>query len=351
MAYKRKRSSSSYGRSSKRRRTWSLANTAVGLATAAYRRYSSTRTRRKRGAIHESHTGPSCTTRTDYRKRRMPAAKRRKWVSFTKKVRAVEISGLPKSTYKAIVFRTMKSTNGNQAYEAISFMPGWGNNEQMGVADITNLNLMSTEALGFNLDDQPGTRVTHDFQMNGPRVSSYIFDLSISNMLPTNAIIDLYELRINRDIISNQGDETNYMKIIMDHHNTFTADLENPGNHLSWGTYGITPFDIREFGQAFSVSKVETITLPGNGHCKRSYREPGNKRLGMGRFNNLLCRKGDRMLFFVSYGPNGVNGSGGGVYSIPTDIRIMAQRTYHWCMDGLSASTVKVDTYQDPNTN
>lgn len=329
-----------------RRRVGSVLSTAVGVGSALYRSYTKSRVARKQTSdLHVAHSGPSCTSRVTYRKKRMPARRRKAWKKFTKKVQAVDLVGLPKSTFRTTVLRRWTSGNGNQNNDGILFRPGDGDSST-GCDDVMALAQYTTDALGFNLSGSTASsdRAVKDYQTNGPMISSFIFDLSMSNLLPSTAYVDMYEVVLREDIPSAIINEGALFASILTNHNNFSGTLGGgETSPVTFTRYGMKPFDLKEFCSKLKITKVESIVLPGNGTCKRQWREPRNVRIGPNLYQDKLAKRGDKMLFFTSYGPPGMNNTTQ-VYSTPSDIVVQATRSYKWCMPGYNAQTVQVRT-------
>lgn len=342
MAYKRTSPYQSRGRRLRRRNTF--VSTAVGVVGAAAKAYSKYR-QRKKETTHVAHSGPTCTTRTVYAKKRMPYKKRKNWTNFSRKVKAVDLSTLPKSTFRTHVIDRMTTGYGVQSVRAFCFKPGDGDES---CNDVASLNQYSSDALGFNLasNKSAADRQAYDFQNNGPKVASFIFELRLSNLLPSQATIEMYEVVARRDItrIDQMNERALFNQMILNHSNMATA-LAGGDDQPSWTRYGITPFDMKEFTTQFQIKKVSTINLPGNGSCDRMWREPRDCRLGMNRYQEKLMVRGDRMLVLIQSGPAGLNGSAG-AWSTPTDVIVNVSRTYKWSMDGYNFSTIKQKAVQ-----
>lgn len=336
-----------------RRRTGSFVSAAVGVASHAYRAYTKTRSRKK-SDFHVAHSGPSCTSRVTYTKKRMPLRRRKAWRKFTKKVQAVDLVGLPKSTFRTRVLRRWTSGMGSQYMDGIAFRPGDAQGDAFGCDDVMSLNQYATDSMGLNVDTtkQPVDRAAADYQSNGPRISSYVLDLQMTNVLASNAYVEMYEVVARHDIKMDASypNERKLLQTCFDNHAALAGTLSGGDDSPQSSTANLKLFDIKEFTSLFKISKVETITLPPNGSCTRQWRDPGNTRVGMSLYQNLLFRKGDKALFFTCYGPVGLNSSTQ-VYCTPTDIVVQATRSYKWCMQGYHFSTFKTRTVGPPLAN
>ena len=274
--------------------------------------------------------------------KRMPRRKRKAWVSFSKKVKAVDLTQLPKSTFRTTVLRRWSSGNGQQYVDGFAFRPGEGD-PGSGCDDIAALSQYTADALGFNLKDATSSadRQALDFQSNGPRIASFILDISLSNMLSSTAYIDMYEVTVRQDLpYSFAGNERQVWTTVLSQHSALANTYNGGDVKPSTSTFGTKLFDVKEFTSKFKINKVETITLPGNGSCVRQWREPRNIRVGMNTYQNVVFHKGDKMLFFIIRGPPGLN-STTQVFSTPTDIVAQCVRTYKWCMPGYNFSSIQ----------
>lgn len=99
MTYRRRVATTSHG-GVIRRGLGAGARIAVAQAVKYYRGYSNTRVKREGGSkVHSNATSAYHDTRLQYSKKRMPRRRRRRWVRFVKKVRAVSVKDQPSTTF------------------------------------------------------------------------------------------------------------------------------------------------------------------------------------------------------------------------------------------------------------
>ena len=279
--------------------------------------------------------------RVSYVKKRMPRRKRKAWVSFSKKVKAVDLTQLPKSTFRTIVLRRWSSGNGQQYVDGFAFRPGEGD-PGSGCDDIAALSQYTADALGFNLKDATSSadRQALDFQSNGPRIASFILDISLSNMLSSTAYIDMYEVTVRQIfliLLLAMSDRCGLpccrsillllIPIMVVMLNLVPVPLVlsclmlrslRPSSRLT--RWRLLLFLV------MALVFVNGVSL--------------NIRVGMNTYQNVVFHKGDKMLFFIIRGPPGLN-STTQVFSTPTDIVAQCVRTYKWCMPGYNFSSIQ----------
>lgn len=179
---KRKYSGGSYAPNKRR-----LVRTAVRLARRAYRSYtrSNNKSANPTPAISQYHEN-----RTMYRKRRMPKGKRRRWVSFKKKVQAVSLGAGKKLVLyhkDAIDYTTVAD---QQASGDISIFTGW-NQGFAGGYDLLRCNQLANNSLDV------AASVT-----DALLVKQATLNITFFNAGTAPAYIDLYWYRAKRDCVN-----------------------------------------------------------------------------------------------------------------------------------------------------
>jgi len=261
---KRKRSSSYSMPMSKRRRT---------LAYVM---------RNPRGKGRKVTFGNGITTQRDvtnvYRKKRMPRRRRRQWVKFVRKVKAVVYKGLGTKT---VLFNEQMvapaAPNDQQRFVTVTLYGFMGS---MDASDVTGNRDLYRIALNDPEIFKSGTG-TSQVPVNGKLLmGSGILDMTMTNTSETAVEVDVYL------IVS--GMFTNNRTINDGFNDPNTPTIAGSGNGIGLNTHrGATPFD---FPQVISANKLKILSkkkyfLPVGNTATYQFRDSRNHYINCSKFH------------------------------------------------------------------
>jgi len=239
--------------------TFGGAASALKLGYRAYKSYTKTSKKRPSGnyGVTNQHD-----VKTIYRKKFMPKYKKRKWISFVKKVNAVTEKQYATQTVLFNQNTSKTNTAGNQDY-----MSCWlyGRNGDVGAAGsepgITDL------ATIFNT---VATQATERLIFK-----SAVLDLTITNNASVTCEVDIYHVRLRKDDVADTFvDAVQKAEFVTGTLPTYTS--------LIMTKRGCTPFEfptlISNIGM--SILKKTKIFMPGGGTSTYQLRDPRQKRFG-----------------------------------------------------------------------
>lgn len=233
---------------------------------------------------------------TVYRKKRMPAGKRKAWKRFVRKSNAVIMKNAPLQTY---VY-----SEGNHIYAAANQTGFYycglyglnGPGRVLGTATTSGtgaLNQMITLFTNFF-----ATPVGHSINLE-----SACMDLTLRNLLASTAIVEMYYIYPKRDIddaelgVLKQTVEGMYIESF-----SATETIPGPGGVTAL-TLGTTPFNAPFFARHFQVYRKLRVQLGANEIFSTQMRNPRNYRLSYSDAQKYGMKK--RMaagIFFQIYG-------------------------------------------------
>lgn len=255
------------------------------LAGKAYKAYSNRQTSSNRSQT-QSHMGLGVTSQHDsrqvYKKRRMPAKKRKRWTKFIKKVQAVEEKS--KAT-RSVVFNDLQQmTNGGSSttlkQQAFFFFPLYsckstfqGGGSSLQDREIySDLNRVVTSE--FNAAGNTNVRRLH--------FMAAILDITFAGQttIATPTELDLYYIQFRKDVYHSSF-------------NLFLLEQQNmlPGTpnaaRLDMAGMGVTPFEFPTLCSTVRIIKKEKIIVAPGQIVTRQWRIPKNKSLYSKDFRHL----------------------------------------------------------------
>lgn len=235
MVARRKRSSrSSFGRYLPAAR----AGLRVARSALRYgRSFSSSQASRRKFATPHPITGEH-DSRTVYRRKRMPRRRRRQWVSFVRRTKAVIQKSLAPSFLIRLRQQTVTSLSGKQSQ--------YSGHVALGVNSFSDTNFQDLSAIRdrVNAFAATGGPVT-SWQPDRFQVTGWMCETQITNTGAETAYIDLYYYRTKRDVASVVGGNVFGGITAAWQHGLSSLGTNAPvgGSSLDISDYGVTPFN------------------------------------------------------------------------------------------------------------
>lgn len=214
------------------------------------------------GGSTTTSSGSTVTTQHDsavrYRKKRMPSKKRKRWVRFAKRVRAVELSEQPLQFYDAQTSANYTTSADQQ--NQVGFMLGGvqvGSNDELYKIFVDAYNVASATAAA-------------SYQVY---MKSMCLDMQIANTGTNSAVVDVYRLRCRKAYPAAVTPQAQYTSALTDLVTT------TGGGTVTATKPSLTPFDCPNFCSFWQVmNKTEYIVSAGQ-VITLQMRNPRNRKL------------------------------------------------------------------------
>lgn len=268
--------------------------------------------------------------KTDYRYKRMPKRRRRRWKKFVKRVNAVvnRNQGLKKLLFQDIQ-RLTTPVNQCNYHSAMLYTPDARVNDLS--ADIGTIFRNILGDVNYNDINTVTTQGDVDKKI---RFESANMDVSWRNVGSNPVIIDLYYVRarktfglLSADTFNNaQGIYANgFIKqgLIIDE-----EDGTSVGTNKSFGIdIGTTPFQSSLFCQTYKVLSKKRITIAPGNTVTMTLKDSRNKVVNAVETRARICMRGlTHGYFFQTYGVPGIDGVP--VQATTSDIVFTCQKRY-----------------------
>lgn len=274
MAYKRKRG---FSNSPRKFRQTTLSRAAYGIGQYAgrslYNRYRGTGSRTTSGSKSANPfpiTGEH-DARALYRRKRMPRGRRRRWVSFVRRTKAVIQKSLASSFFVALRQAILSSANSKQnaydghvALQSSTTKTNWN--------DIPRIHTRVQELA--TAQSPTGTNYFPDkFSITG-----YLVETQITNTGTSTAFIDLYYWRAKRNVAYPFNAVTSLgLNELMDWAmSTTQPNFPTGGSTLDRFDYGVTPFQNTVLAKYIQIYKKVRVKLSPGGVTQISQRSGRN---------------------------------------------------------------------------
>lgn len=303
--------------------------TATKAATAYAASRSLTRTRNKKSRETRPLTYDN-DFKTDYRYRRMPRRRRRRWVKFVKRVNAVvnRGMGLKKLTFQDLT--RIQSLDGfTNGFSALLYTPDAQVNSLS-----ADLGTIFRNILGATAYDNINTFVDGDVDKK-IRFESASMDITWRNIGSNPVIIDLYYVRARKTFGLTSSDGANNChgiynlgftkqgQIVDEEDNALVGSVKSSAIDL-----GTTPFQSSLFCQTYKVLSKKRITIAPGNTVSMTLKDSGNRVVNATDTRARICMRGlTHGYFFQQYGVPGLVGTTL-TQALPTDVVFTCQKRY-----------------------
>lgn len=253
----------------RRRQPWNVRNVvtsgykvakAAGSAYKAYRNYQSK-------AQGKATSARGVTTQYDrsliYRRKRMPWRKKRSWVNFNKRVRAVQMKNVSSTNQVFSGGLTLTCSGTTQVFDACHLYGGNG----IGASEPG-----STDLTACFVNDNPSTTAAKTLHFE-----SAVLDVTITNhgfeSHVASCELDIYEILVRK-----RGDFVG-LKDLFNQSSVDTPDLGGSTSALTLGSRGCTPFQIPLACSWIKIIKKTKYFLGVGNTCTYQVRLPRNKKV------------------------------------------------------------------------
>lgn len=320
----------------KRKNSWGYTaakwgNRAVGAVRTANRIQKGYKRARIAGGSSARHAPGPITGESDYRgvyrRKPMPRRRKRSWVKFSRKVKAVAEKQVASQFQVIRRFERVQQTLSNlQAFTSVFTILG----SNGGVPETDDIGDMVSSAFAMAGSTGMTGVVRESIRVH---ISGWMAECMINNNGTTTAYIDCYYWRAKKDVGRRSTDGTagfNQMsEIFTSGFNQLAVPTAGPSTALplSLTQYGVTPFQCPLFSQAFQVYKKTRVKVAAGGTCQLELRSGKNYYRKFSYDSNYTYLRGvSEGCLFVQYGtPNVASPT-----SSPTDISYSVNVNYTW---------------------
>jgi len=269
--------------------------------------------------------------KVDYRYKRMPRRKRKRWMSFKRKVNWVSTQqGGLKSfvvNHKAVINAATDNSNGS--HETLYSIDGVTNCKDVG--DIMRGTIGSTV-----FDNELSTTVDNIRNQRSITFASANIEVTISNSGSNTIILEAYHFRCRKTHLQMTDGSYNdpwgiyrlgFLKSTLITDPQTSAQIPSSAKP-TFATPGTTPFQSTRFCSHFKVLRRSKFTIPAGGQIQLSLRIPGNKVINAGNIRSMIVAP--RLSEGWIYQFQGIPGQDAGnpVHALPGQINVFSVRRY-----------------------
>lgn len=295
------------------------------LALGAYKAYKSYKPYVKKEYTRKAETNPiglgTHENRLLFRKNTKYSRKARKFNAFKKKVRAVESSGYPASTYLKQSKMTINSGTNAVAWRDLSVFGLQGNELNSDVSQLQFYSLDGGNSANFANDTNAVLRFT-----------SCIADFQMVNIGPNQAIVDLYEIVPKVDINRTTATEGGGFLDWMAQETLKVGATSTLSSVVSYDMtqFGYNMFDVSSFGKNFTCLKRRRFLLPPAAVETWQWREKKQRYINASYARGRLYGKKHSTIFMFSV--HGVQSTTNNLD--PCSVDIICNKTYSYYVPG-----------------
>lgn len=218
------------------------------------------RTRSKNGTAPAPITGES-DYRGLYRRKSMPARRRRRWVKFVRKVRSVVDRGLGPNFNVRVTNGTLACPANGQGMSMLHTVCGSAGSDP----HTNDLKFLANLMVTFYPQTGPGPVASPNNYTLRYIVSGYMVETMITNLETYPVFVDMYYWRSKKDVPVAIGDIVSVWGnslIDLRQNQVVSATVDS----LTMDDYGVTPFQGTQFAKTIRVYKKTRVKLAG-GSC------------------------------------------------------------------------------------
>lgn len=306
------------------------------LASRVARSRTKTQTRTKRTRESAPLTYDN-DFKTDYRYRRMPRRRRRRWVRFVKKVNAVTLrnqQGLKKVLFRRL--QTLVSTSSSCAFTELMLYPSDGS-VNLHAADMGEI---FRDHLGTTAFDQANDMTVLANTQKQLKFESAQLEVTVKNYGVNKAIVEVYYVRCRKQHGQTNSDVYNCASGVYELGFTKQTQVTDPEEGTTIGVgrqtqfmVGTTPFQSPRFCSTFKILKRKKFTIAPGNSVSWILKDPRNRSIQANNVRSQLFLPFVTHGYFIqSYGEPGLEGPDPGVptASLPTNIMLYSTRKYQY---------------------
>lgn len=301
---------------------------AVRLGTQVYRSFRGNGSRSQQQRFVHHAPGP-ITGESDYRgvyrRKPMPRRRKRGWIKFTRKVKAVaekQVAPQYQVLRRNVTIATVANTQGGTSLFTILGANG-GNQETDDIGDMVSSAFQMAGNQGLETAIPP---VRESIRIH---ISGWLAEIMINCNGTTTTYLDCYYWRCKKDVprsFINMGDifTTGFAQMSRPIASAGPASSQT----MDITDYGVTPFQCPLFSQCIQVYKKTRIKLAPGGTAQLELRSGKNYYRKFSYDSNFSMLRGvTEGIYFIQYGtPQSV----GSLTSSPTNVSYSVNVNYTW---------------------
>lgn len=243
-----------------------------------------------------------------YRRKRMPARRRKNWVRFKRKVQSVVLGATAKKY--AVLRRPFTILSAANFQNSVQYHTAMGLNGE--VDTFNDVSVLFDAAVTENLVDA-GLKASGKLHISGWMVETQVVNESV-----TTAYVDMYYWRCKKNVPSTLGGINQILE-------EGFADMGTLGAvPVARETYGVTPFQCNQFTNYIRVWKKVRVKLAAGGVTQVETRSGKNYRKTWGIAEDLAMDRDTEGIYMMFYGTPGVVNQ----TAEPIRLRFVTNKTY-----------------------
>lgn len=261
---------------------------------------------------------------TVYKKRRMPARKRKAWKTFVRKTQAVNLKEAPLRTFVYAENNNIYAGNNLCGYFAVNLYGDSGPQRVLG----------GVAASGRGGMNQMNTLLSNVYGANAGarriRMESACMELTLKNVNTTAvAIVEMYYFKARKML---ESDSVTSMSVESYYEDGFlTSEQGYNLTGIGATTHGTTPFNSPLFTRHFKITKKVRVQLGGGEVASFQIRDPRNHLIQTSDvFRYAANPRRFQGIFLQIYGQPDTAGFLQSNGTTSASVKVMVQQTYCW---------------------